>query len=193
MEKLKIIFLGLISLLLFNCGSHNATKFYKAIMKNDNDIPKEKVIDSNIYYGKKEFGDPDRDVLSLLKKQLKNTNHIYYTYIPEVRGYIPHYSINVYVYDVDNDISYFIKQKDNKLKEFELGKMFDEYDVFRNNFIVEQIKNNNCDSILSIKREFSDEVGQVVYDINLKEKTVNRCSFNRLSLMKEFTEYYKNN
>ena len=192
MEKLKIILFSLVLLSFISCTAQNNERFYKAVVENDENTLKEHFPDTSIYYDKREIGDPDKKIFDLLKEQLKNVNHIYYAYLPEATGVIPGFVVKAFIYDVDNNKIYFLEQ-DNKLsKDFILFepslnyyKYRIEYYNYKANFFIKHLKNNDCESIKSIEADYN-QIGQVVYDINLKEKKINRCSFNQLNLLSEY-------
>ncbi len=192
MEKLKIIVFSFTFFLLVGCSTQNSQRFYKAVVENDENTTKEHFPDSSVYYDKKELGDPDKKIFDLLKEQLKNVNHIYYAYLPEETGVIPGFEVDAFIYDVDNDKIYFLEQENQSsknfifinspLKDYEYSI---EYYNYKANFFIKHLKNNDCESIKSIEANYN-QIGQVVYDINLKEKKINRCSFNQLNLLSEY-------
>src|SRR5690606_34351000 len=118
MEKLKIIVFSFTLLSLVRCAAQNSERFYKAVVENDENTPKEHFPDSSIYFGKKALGNPDKTIFDLLKEQLKNVNHIYYAYLPETTGVIPGFVVQAFIYDVDNDKIYFLEQENKLSKDF---------------------------------------------------------------------------
>lgn len=209
MEKLKIIVFSFTLLSLVRCAAQNSERFYKAVVENDENTPKEHFPDSSIYFGKKELGEPDKKIFDLLNEQLKNVNHIYYGYLPKTTttGSLLGFVIEVFVYDVDNNKIYFLQQKNELSKKiFFFEPSMEDYrdDIdyynyiynfyaYRADFIIKYIRNNDCNSIQENAEGNYNQIGQVVYDINLKENTVNRCSFNYLYLFKEYIKSIKKN
>ena len=207
MEKLKIILFSFGLLLFISCAAQNNERFYKAVVENDENTPKEHFPDSSVYYDKKELGDPDKKIFDLLKEQLKGVNHIYYAYLPKPTGVIPGFIVEVFVYDVDSDKIYFLQQENQLSKDFilfepSLEDYRDDIDyynyiynfyVYRADFIIKHIKNNDCKSIQDAVIATYNESAQVVYNVNLKENTVNRCSFNYLYLFKEYIKSLRKN
>lgn len=197
MEKLKIIVFSFAFFLLLGCSTQNSQRFYKAVVENDENTPKEHFPDSSVYYDKKELGDPDKKIFDLLKEQLKNENHIYYVYLPTTTGVIPGFVVDAFIYDVDNDKIYFLQQENQSsknfifinspLKDYEYSI---EYYNYKANFFIKHLKNSDCESIQSIVADYN-QIGQVVYDINLKGKKINRCSFNQLNLVSEYGKSIK--
>lgn len=207
MEKLKIIVFSFTFFLLVGCSTQNSQRFYKAVVENDENTTKEHFPDSSVYYDKKELGDPDKKIFDLLNEQLKNVNHIYYAYLPKTTGVIPGFVLDAFIYDVNNDKIYFLQQENELSKKiifFEpsMEDYRDDIDyynyiynfyAYRADFIIKYIKNNDCNSIQKSAKDNYNQIGQVVYDINLKKNTVNRCSFNYLYLFKDYIKSIKKN
>ncbi len=192
MGKLKIIVFNFAFFFLLGCSAQNSQRFYKAVVENDENTPKEHFPDSSVYYDKKELGDPDKKIFDLLKEQLEDVNHIYYAYLPETTGVIPGFVVDAFIYDVDNDKIYFLQQENQSSKDFIFinSPLKDyeysiEYYNYKANFFIKHLKNNDCESIKNIEANYN-QIGQVVYDINLREKKIKRCSFNKLNLLSEY-------
>src|SRR5690606_4973600 len=192
MEKLKIIVFSFTLLSFVSCAAQNSQKFYKAVVENDENTPKEHFPELGVHYHKNEFKGADKKIFDLLKEQLKEVNHIYYGYLPQELGVDPTLILRAFVYDVDNDRFYFLEQQlDDDPEAFQLVNELIEYDYYRANFIIKNLKNNDCKSIQDAAKANFNISGQVVYDINLKENTIKRCSFNYLYLFKEYIKSIK--
>ena len=201
MDRLKLFF---ISYILFNSllmHSQNNMRFYNEVVNNDEKLIRDEYPESHLLYTKNEFKNVDLKVFQLLKNELKEVNQIYYAYLPEPIGVIPGDFFRCFVYDMDNYKVYFIQQKTENSSDLELVEVLPyhselkdkkiKYNFFRANFLIENMKKNDCETINDLDYSSEHYAAQVIYSVNLKEQITNKCIFNFLNLYKKYLEFVR--
>lgn len=191
MEKLlKIIILVFLCSIYNACKPTNTKQFYNKINNFDAEHQNDRYSEW-LYFVKKEILDTDKYVLKFLKDSLKNTNHIYYTYLPINSG-----PSTVIIFDVDNKKKYVVTNESYKSKNFSFKKypFINDADIgeFYYDFVLNKAISNKCDELLEINKiqADADSMGEVqaVYEINLEKNEISRCVFGSIFIGRYYME-----
>ena len=160
-KEIKIIGIVLI-ILLSGCKSNN---FYKAVssMRLDKTSKVSTLFDNK-----------QKNVFTQLSKELKNTNHIIYLYMPNYTSLSR--MTKGFIYDIDNKqyISIIFEGENAIVKKIEYP--IDSYEAF----ILENYLDKKYEYLQNLYKNYAASSGaseNVIYDIDLKQKKYTQFSF----------------
>ena len=161
-KEIKIITSIVLIILLSGCQSN---RFYKTVrtLKFEKTSKYSRLFDND-----------QKRIFTKLKKELKNTNHIIYLYMPDYKAMSR--EDRGFIFDVDNgDYFSIIFGKDNAIVEkTEYPK--DSYEAFA----LEKYLDKKYEYLQNLYKDYVSPLGaaeNTIYDINLKEKKYTQLSF----------------
>ncbi|MDN3706034.1 hypothetical protein QW060_02685 [Myroides ceti] len=182
MERLNILKAFIICCLLMSCSSSD---FYKKIQTLDKSLKNDSEQDLYIYSLKKDKIDIDKYIFRFLKKELKNTSNIYYLLTP-IYGEDDYDIIFASVYDVDNDVYYYLENEDFFSKKISLIENRDQKSHLEFEKIINDFNKNKCQILKNRihtlrETELYEITLKYLYKIDLKNDIYEKCSFKNVS------------
>ncbi|GEM_PF-1750252 len=182
MERLNLPLIILLSTFFTGCSSSLFYEKIKEMDKIDEASSKEEI---SIHYIKNKKIDIDKYVFSFLKKELKNTSNIYYLLTP-VYGEDDYYTIFASIYDVDNDVYYYLKNEDFFSKKIFLIENKDQKSHLEFERIINDFNKKKCQILKNRihtlrETELYEITLEYLYKIDLKNDIYEKCIFKNVS------------
>lgn len=174
MERLNLPLIILLSTFFTGCSS---SLFYEKIKEMDKINEASSKEEIAIHYIKNKKIDIDKYVFSFLKKELKNTSHIYY-FIQPTYIHNDFNRINIIVFDVDHKKYYYLQNKSFFSKKIISINELNVFDEEYYKYIYELFNNESCDELVRIGTENNESGGnEVIYEINFKKNVIRKCNY----------------